>query len=503
MNYNNAAEAMNALRQIEAKQWALSHAMNMIVYDAATAAPKNTAEGRGHTLGILSEYMYELIADPKNQTLIAYLHDHESELSFEEKREVALMEKTFTQISRIPQNEYTEYEMLLNDAQTVWEKAKNENDFPAFAPYLEKIVAFNRKFAGYYNPSLLPYDALLNEYEEGITMETLDVFFEKLRSAIVPLIEKIRKAEPIDDSFLYRTYPADTQKKCAEYLMEVLQIDRGYCGLAESEHPFTDNFNNKDVRITTHFYENNLTSALYSVIHEGGHAIYELACDDKYTRTALAGGVSMGIHESQSRFFENLIGRSEPFVLAIYPKIKEFFPEQLADVSAEDFYRAVNKAEPSLIRTEADELTYCLHVMVRYELEKQLIAGTLAVSDLPAEWNRLYKEYLGVDVPDDTHGCLQDTHWSGGSFGYFPSYALGSAYGAQMLEAMKKDLGDLTDRLARADLTDIKAWLAEHIHRHASLYTPSVLLENACGAFNPDHYVRYLTEKFQALYHLS
>ena len=503
MQYTNAAEAMQALRAIEAKQWALSHAMNMIVYDAATAAPKNTAEGRGHTLGILSEYMYELIASPENQTLISYLNEHASELSFEEKRDVSLMEKTFTQLSRIPQNEYTEYEMLLNDAQAVWQKAKNENDFPAFAPYLEKIVTFNRKFAGYYNPALLPYDALLNEYEEGVTMEVLDGFFDKLRNAIVPLLEKIRLAEPIDDSFLYRTYPVDRQKKCAEYLLEVLQIDRGYCGLAESEHPFTDNFNNKDVRITTHFYENRLTSALYSVIHEGGHAIYELACDDKYTRTALAGGVSMGIHESQSRFFENLIGRSEPFVHAIYPKIREFFPEALSDVSADDFYRAVNKAEPSLIRTEADELTYCLHIMVRYELEKQLIAGTLSVADLPAEWNRLYKEYLGVDVPDDTHGCLQDTHWSGGSFGYFPSYALGSAYGAQMLNEIQRNIGNLTERLSRADLTNIKAWLAEHIHRHGSLYPPSVLLENACGAFDPEYYVRYLTEKFKALYRLK
>ncbi|MBQ2989065.1 MAG: carboxypeptidase M32 [Clostridia bacterium] len=503
MSYTTPAEAMQALRAVEAKQWALSHAMNMIVYDAATAAPKNTAEGRGHTLGILSEYMYGLIADPENQALLSYLRENESALSFEEKREVELMKKTCDQLSRIPQEEYTEYEMLLNDAQTVWEKAKNENDFPAFAPYLEKIVAFNRKFAGYYNPDLLPYDALLNEYEEGVTMEILDAFFEKLRAAIVPLVEKIRRAKPIDDGFLHRHFPADAQKKCAEYLMEVLKIDRGYCGLAESEHPFTDNFNNKDVRITTHFYENNLASALYSVIHEGGHAIYELACDDKYTRTALAGGVSMGIHESQSRFFENIIGRSKPFVFAVYPQIRAFFPETLADVSAEDFYRAVNKAEPSLIRTEADELTYCLHIMVRYELEKRLIAGTLSVSELPAEWNRLYKEYLGVDVPDDTRGCLQDTHWSGGSFGYFPSYALGSAYGAQMLWAMKKDLGDLTERLARADLTDVKAWLAEHIHRHASLYQPSVLLENACGAFDPDHYVRYLTEKFTALYGLS
>ena len=503
MNYQNVTEALDALKTLEAKQWALSHAMNMIVYDAATAAPKNSAEGRGKTLGILSEYMYELIAAPQNKEMLSYLRAHENELSEEEKRRTQLMEKVCLQISRIPQEEYTEYEILLNDAGAVWEKAKNENDFPAFAPYLEKIVAFNRKFAGYYNPSLPAYDALLNEYEEGMTMEVLDVFFEKLRAAIVPLLEKIRNAKPINDDFLYRTFPAEKQKKCAEYLMEVLKIDRGYCGLAESEHPFTDNFNNKDVRITTHFYENNLTSALYSVIHEGGHAIYELACDDRYNHTALAGGVSMGIHESQSRFFENLIGRSEAFIHAVYPKIKEFFPEQLADVTEEDFYKAVNKAEASLIRTEADELTYCLHVMIRYELEKQLISGGLSVSELPKQWNRLYFEYLGVEVPNDTKGCLQDTHWSGGSFGYFPSYALGSAYGAQMLHFMKKDIPNLEEKIRLGDLTDIKEWLKEKIHRHASLYQPSVLFEKACGAFDPSYYADYLTEKFTKLYHLT
>ena len=502
MNYQNVKEALEALKKLEAKQWALSHAMNMIVYDAATAAPKNTAEGRGKTLGILSEYMYELIAAPKNKEMLAYLRAHENELSEEEKRRTVLMEKTCLQLSRVPQEEYTEYEMLLNDAQSIWEKAKNENDFPAFAPYLEKIVAFNRKFAGYYNPSLPAYDALLNEYEEGMTMEVLNPFFEKLRAAIVPLLEKIRKAKQIDDSFLHRSFPVEKQKACAEYLMEVLQIDRGYCGLAESEHPFTDNFNNKDVRITTHFYENNLTSALYSVIHEGGHAIYELSCDDRYNQTAIAGGVSMGIHESQSRFFENIIGRSKAFIHAVYPKIKEFFPEQLADVTEEDFYKAVNRATPSLIRTEADELTYCLHVMIRYELEKQLISGKLSVWELPEAWNRLYSEYLGVKVPNDTVGCLQDTHWSGGSFGYFPSYALGSAYGAQMLHFMKKDLPNLEEKIKIGDLSDVKAWLKEKIHRHAGLYQPSVLFENACGTFDPSYYVNYLTEKFTKIYEL-
>ena len=495
MQFKNVSEALSVLQTIEAKRSALSHAMAIIYFDSATVAPKNTTEGRAHTLGILSGYMYELIADPENTKLLSYLKEHENELSFEERRRTELFRKECEQLSRIPQDEYTEFQILLSKAGDVWEKAKIENDFPAFAPYLEKIV-------GYYNPDIPAYDALLNEFEEGITMETLDIFFDKLRSAIVPLLAKIRNAKPIDDHFLGKNYPIDTQRKFSEYLMEVLQIDRGYCGIAETEHPFTENFNNKDVRITTHYYENDIASSMFSVIHEGGHAIYELGCKDDYNHTMLAGGVSMGIHESQSRFFENLIGRSEAFIEYIYPALKNFFPEQLAGVTANDFYRAVNKSTPSLIRTEADELTYCLHIMVRYELEKRLIGGTLTVAELPMEWNRLYKEYLGVDVPNDTMGCLQDTHWSGGSFGYFPSYALGSAYGAQMLHAMKNDLGNIDEKIAAGDLSEVKTWLGKRIHQHACLYTPGELLEKTCGKFDAQYYIDYLTDKFTKLYSL-
>jgi carboxypeptidase Taq len=502
MQYNNTSAALAALQEIEAKRSALSHAMAIIYFDSATVAPKNTTEGRAHTLGILSGYMYELIASPENTPLLSYLKEHESELSAEEKRRAELFRKECEQLSRIPQDEYTDFQILLSKAGDVWEKAKVENDFPAFAPYLEKIVESNRKFAGYYNPNVPAYDALLNEFEEGVTMDVLDEFFGKLRASIVPLLAKIADKAPIDDSFLNKNYPIALQRKFSDYLMEVLQIDRGHCGIAETEHPFTENFNNKDVRITTHYYENDLASSMFSVIHEGGHAIYELGCKDEYNHTMLAGGVSMGIHESQSRFFENLIGRSEAFISHIYPKVKEFFPEQLEGVTANDFYRAVNKSTPSLIRTEADELTYCLHIMVRYELEKRLIGGTLSVADLPGEWNKLYKEYLGVDVPNDTMGCLQDTHWSGGSFGYFPSYALGSAYGAQMLHAMKNDLGDIETKIAAGDLSDVKAWLGEHIHKHACLYAPGELLEKTCGKFDAQYYIDYLTEKFTKLYNL-
>ena len=238
--------------------------------------------------------------------------------------------------------------------------------------------------------------------------------------------------------------------------MQVMGLDRGHCGLGETEHPFTLEFNNKDVRITTNYDTRNVASSMYSVLHEGGHALYELGIRDDLQYTCLAGGVSMGVHESQSRFYENLVGRSRGFIEAIYPTVQQFFPEQLGGVSAEQFYRAVNKAQPSLVRTESDELTYCLHVMVRYEIEKQLIGGTLEAKDVPAEWAKLYKEYLGIDVPNDRDGCLQDSHWSSGAFGYFPSYALGNAYGAQMLHNMEQDV-DVEDSIAKGELAPITA----------------------------------------------
>jgi carboxypeptidase Taq len=241
---------------------------------------------------------------------------------------------------------------------------------------------------------------------------------------------------------------------------------------------------------------------MFSVVHEGGHGLYELGADEKYNFTALAGGVSMGIHESQSRFYENLIGRSQAFIHAIFPRLKEFFPEQLADVDGEMFYRAVNKAEPSLVRTESDELTYSMHVMIRYEIEKQLIGGTLEVKDVPQTWNALYKEYLGVDVPDDKHGCLQDSHWSGGMFGYFPSYALGSAYGAQMLRNMEKDI-DVWGPVSKGDLSAVTGWLKDKIHKYGSLLEPAQVVEQACGDFDPTVYTDYLAAKFRTLYGLK
>ncbi len=502
MKYESVPQALEALTKLQRTQAAYNHAMGVLYLDATTAAPSDTWEGRGKTMEILSQITYDLIANDENGELLSYLEANQAELTAQQKREVEVLRKGYDQIHRIPAEEYVAYEVLLNDAQNIWHKAKNNDDFAAFQPCLEKIVEYNRKFAGYYHPEMEPYDALLNEYEEGLNMETLDAFFTQLRSVIVPLVEKIQKTVQIEDGFLYRHYPIEIQRVFSDYLMDVMGMDRSHCGIAETEHPYTTNFNNKDVRITTHYQEDNLVSSMFSVIHEGGHALYELGADDQYNYTCLSGGVSMGIHESQSRFYENIIGRSEAFVHAIFPKTKELFPEQLKDVDEMMFYRAINKAEPSLIRTEADELTYALHVMVRYEIEKQLMAGTLEVKDVPAEWKRLYKEYLGVDVPNDTMGCLQDSHWSGGSIGYFPSYALGSAYGPQLLKKMEEDLGDIWSDVAKGDLSKVTGWLRENIHRHASFKKPGVLFEEVCGKFDAKFYTDYLTEKYTKLYNL-
>ncbi len=494
-------EAVQQLELLQKKLYAYTCADSSLYLDAVTVAPKNTSEGRGVALSILAGERQKLMTCPETKALLEELGGHLDELDLVHRREVEELRRSCDQLTRIPADEYMAYSELTNRASDVWHKAKEQNDFASFCPVLQELVDYNRKFAGYYDATKKPYDALLNEYERGVDMEMLDNFFATLRQTIVPLLQKIEQKPQIDDSFLHNYYPVDKQKAFADYIMEVMGLDRGHCGLGETEHPFTLEFNNKDVRITTNYDTHNVASSMFSVLHEGGHAMYELGIRDDLQYTCLAGGVSMGVHESQSRFFENLIGRSRPFVEAIYPKVQEFFPEQLGGISAEQFYRAINKAEPSLIRTESDELTYCLHIMVRYEIEKQLIGGTLEAKDVPAEWAKLYKEYLGIDVPTDREGCLQDSHWSGGSFGYFPSYALGNAYGAQMLYNMEQTV-DVAGDSAKGDLSHIAGWLREKVHQYGGLMVPADVVKNACGEFDPHYYTDYLTRKYTELYQL-
>lgn len=494
-------EALESLETIQRKLYAYNAASSALYLDGDTVAPRDTAEGRGVALGVLAGERHRILTGAELRKALAVLEERKGELDLLHQRETEELGRAVRQLTRVPADEYMAYAQLTNEAGDVWKRAKQASDFALFRPYLEKLVAYNRKFAGYYDPDKAPYDALLNEYERGVDTAYLDNFFAVLREKLVPLIKAVGEKPQPDVDFLHRCYPVEQQRRLSDYLMQVLALDRAHCGIGETEHPFTLNFNSRDVRITTHYYEHDVASSMYSVIHEGGHARYELDVDPQVEYTILAGGVSMGVHESQSRFYENIIGRSRPFVEAIFPKMRQIFPEQLSDVTAEAFWRAVNKARPSLIRTEADELTYSLHVMVRYEIEKALIGGTLAVRDVPKTWNRLYKQYLGVDVPDDKHGCLQDSHWSGGSFGYFPSYALGSAYGAQMLANMERDM-DVWGPVARGELSHITAWLTEKVHKYGGLLTPAQVVKNACGQFDPTFYTDYLTKKYTELYGL-
>jgi carboxypeptidase Taq len=496
----DTTEAFARFREIYALIHAYQHASSVLYFDSVTAAPPDTAKGRGETLAVLSAASYELETGEEMTNIVEQLYAAKDELDVHKKREIEEFWLAKEYISSIPKEEYVEFTRLINDAQNVWHKAKSANDFASFAPYLERIFDTTRRFCGYYKPNMDPYDVCLDMYERGLTRERADAFFQALREKIVPLIQRIGKTHQVNTSFLDAVYPIDKQRAFADYLMQVMCIDRAHCNIGETEHPFTIEFNKEDVRITTHYYEHNMASSMFSVIHEGGHALYELNIGDEYANTCLGGGVSMGIHESQSRLFENIIGRSEQFVSLIFPKLQELFPTQFDGVTAHDFYLAINKSEPSLIRIEADELTYALHVMIRYEIEKAVMSGELSVIDIPNVWNEKYREYLGVDVPDDTHGVLQDSHWSGGSIGYFPSYALGSAYGAQIMAKMREDL-DVESAIASGSLREIVDWLTEHIFRHGGMYNPADLLERCVGApFDPKYFTDYLEEKYLGIY---
>ncbi len=489
------------LQELQEKMSAYEHAMTLLNYDGDTTAPRGTGENRAHTMGIFSGVMYNLATGEETVSLLEELDSRKAELSDREKRTVELMLKDIRFMQKIPMEEFIAWQKLIVESSDVWHRAKEESDFAAFEPYLEKIVEGKIRFARYAEPEKDPYDFWLNEYEPGINREICDRFFSLLRERLVPLIRACGEKPQLSDACIKGDFPEAGQEKLALWLMEKIGLDPDHVGLSTTEHPFTTSLGSHlDTRITTHYYREDVSYSMFSVIHEGGHALYETGCDRDLVWTALDGGVSMGIHESQSRFYENILGRSAGFCRFVFPKLRELFPEQMKGYTAEDFYRAVNRVQPSLIRTEADEVTYSLHVMIRYELEKQLMDGNLKVHDLPEAWNRMYREYLGIDVPDDRHGVLQDSHWSSGSIGYFPSYALGSAYGAQFLARMKETV-DVDSAVEKGDFAPMNAWNREHIWHYGQLLTPEQILERAAGgAFDPAYYLDYLEGKCRELY---
>ena len=496
-------ESRSALYALQKTLAAYHHALGLLFYDGATTAPRGTAGNRARTMAVLSEALYRIHTRPETAGLLEELNAYRAELTERERRMTDLLCKETDRLRHIPQAEYVAYRQLGVEANAVWREAKVRSDFAAFAPCLRKRFDASVRIAGYCAPEKDPYDYWLDSNEEGLDRAFCDAFFDAVRGRVVPLLQRVREKPLPDNAVLRGSFGPAEQERLAHRLMDLLGLDRDHVGLSTTEHPFTTSLGSHlDGRITTHYYREDFSYSMFSVIHEGGHALYNAGSDDSLAYTVLDGGVSMCVHESQSRFYENYLGRSRAFADYLFPVLREIFPDHLRPYGAEDFHRAVNRVEPTLIRTQADELTYCLHILVRYELEKAVMAGELGVADLPAEWNRLYREYLGVDVPDDRRGVLQDCHWADGYLGYFPSYALGNAYGAQFLRRMKETV-DVEDCLRRGDLDPINAWNREHIWRHGRLYRPRDLFEKAAGGpFDPAVYTDYLERKFTALYNL-
>ena len=495
-------QAVEKLNELEKASYAVNHAQSILYVDGDTVAPKNSWKGRGRALAYLGELTYKQLVNPETGEMLETILQHRDETDEITFRRAEVLKEGYDDLHVLPMEEYVAWQELTNEAGAVWHDAKEQSDWKMFAPYLEKLVAARRRFAALKAPEKHPYDVLVDLYEKGATMKMLDPFFRTLREELSPVIREVAAREKPVPAFMKHTWPVGLQRVFSGKIMALEGIDPLNCTLGETEHPFTDSTNKWDVRITTHYHEEDPFTSMYSVIHEGGHALYELDVRDDLQFTCLAGGATMGIHESQSRFYENIIGRSRAFCAPLLKILKEVFPEQTDSLTEEELYSAINLSKPSLIRTDADELTYPLHVMIRYEIEKAMIAGDLAVKDIPGEWNRLYREVLGVEVPDDRRGCLQDSHWSFGGMGYFPSYALGSAYGVQMLREMEKSV-DVWGTVEKGDLSPVTAWLTERIHQYGSLKKPQDLLPAAMGGpLDPAVYTGYLKKKYGELYGL-
>lgn len=485
------------------KGQALSMALVVLEWDQATEAPKEANENTSKMIGVLSDLYFHAYINDEVKDMMKEIKQEQDTLDEREASIFRELELLYEELETIPPKEYAEYAELTALSTNIWQKAKEEKDFSKFAHTLERLINYKKKFANYRKKEdgKTSYDILLGDFEPGFDEKKFDDFFAVIKKELVPFIQEINeKAKNVEKSFNFKSFDVEKQKEFCHFIAEYIGFDFNKGVIKESAHPFTTNLHNKDVRITNHFYENNLESAIFSVIHEAGHAIYEMQVADELTLTLAGTGTSMGVHESQSRLYENIIGRSEAFWKPIYPKLVESFKEQLKDVSLKQFVQAINKPECGLIRTEADELTYSLHILIRYEIEKLLFEEKIKVSDIPSVWKEKYENYLGVTPTDAAKGELQDIHWAGGDFGYFPSYALGSAIGAQIYYYMKEKM-PFDAYLAEGNLKPIQEFLKENIHKFGKTKKTNQILFDMTGEeFNPMYYVKYLKEKYRMLY---
>ena len=493
-----------ALNELERHLYAHRYAKTGIECYGLTIDPDAAAADRGEALAILEEEDHALLCSPETGAMLDRLAAAQALLTPTQAAQVRVLQRDRSRLVDVPAEVQSAFTRLTCEAEDVWRRAKVAGDWASFEPYLDRIVAQLREIAGYRNASADPYDVWLDEYEHDTDRNFYDRFFDQMKAAVVPLLADVRASGRGAGRPLFSgRFDVGRQWELARDIVRLEGLDERRLFVSSTEHPFSDSLTSNYAIIANHVLENDPLSSVFSMLHEGGHALYETGVDASLDYTSLKGGTSMGMHEAQSRFFENYVGRSRAFAPRLLEVMARHFRGQLDRVTTNQFYEAINRVEAQPIRTEADELTYPLHVAIRYEIEQLLMSGEARAADVPRLWSDRYRSYLGIDVPNDARGALQDTHWAGGSFGYFPTYVLGSAIGAQLQAAMVRGGLDFDAVCSSGDLTPIHDWLREHIWRHGRSLDTNVLIIDACSeTFSPMYYVNYLTEKFSALYQL-
>ena len=489
-------ERLRAFREWQERLSAYRFALTMIGLDANNGPPAQGASFRGEKKALLTGEYRRMQKDEKMFEITAALAEDKT-LDGDTAREVEIV---FTQLKKdraVPPEEYVAYEKVLDASRRDWLRAKKEKDFAGYAPLLREVVDGYRHLTSLKGGEGSLYDRMLDDHQPGWNREKYDRFFDGVRERIVPLLRELAGKQPAEDGFLHLFYPAARQRKVMAQINEYLGFTADWGKMSESEHPLTTTVCRGDVRFTTKYREKDIAQAILSTVHETGHAWFGHNVDEKYEGTAIARSISAGLHESQSRLCENHLGRSLSFWKANLPKLQAEFPQELGKISPEEFYRAVNVVRPSLIRTEADEVSYPLHILIRYELEKEMMEGRLEVSDLEEAWNAKYREYLGLTPANAAEGVLQDMHWPWAYFGYFPTYALGSAIAAQIYHRMEAEL-DVAELLETGRYPELMTWLGKRVQHCANRYPAEEIIRMATGEeFNPEYYFRWLEMKYR------
>jgi len=495
-------ERFEELRRRLAEIHDVEKAAGVLSWDEETKMPPRGADARAEQRATLNRIAHELNVAPELGDLLEELRPFEEQHDYDsfEASLIRIARRDYDKAVRVPPELRAAITRAGSQGYQAWLRAREQEDYGIMLPHLERNLELRREYVACFERADDPYDVVLDDYEPGMRTSEVVEIFDALKPALLTWLQAVGEAEEIDDSCLHGRFPRDVQRRFALTVLERWGMDRAAWRLDRTVHPFATSFAPTDIRLTTNFHEDSLHGIL-ACLHEFGHGIYERQVDPAFTRTPLAQGVSSAFHESQSRMWENLVGRSIATWRFFYPRLQEKFPDHFADVPLEMFHRSLNKVQPSFRRVDADEVTYCLHIILRFELERAMLSGDLALTDLPEAFDAKMREYLGLQPPDVVVGVLQDVHWSDMTMGYFPTYSLGNVVSVQLWERAESDLGDLEEQFERGEFAPLRDWLRDNVHRHGRAFTPQELLQRVTGStMDPAPYLRYLERKLGELF---